>query len=106
MTTRELAEDLGATLPSIRSSIVTHRAKKTHNPDERIHICGWERSLVTAGGPKALWALGDKPDAPRPKPLSNRETKARQYTRHCRLIRLREQAARGVINPYLQLVQR
>lgn len=38
---------------------------------KRIHVCGWRRN--SPGSPSRLYAAGDQPDAPKPKPRTNTE---------------------------------
>jgi len=43
----------------------------------KIHIWGWESKRNTGGSPARIWAVGDKRDAPRPRPSSGAENAQR-----------------------------
>ena len=76
-TMAELAKMLG--VPRFdASSVVSRMRKPCKTLPKRIYVVRWTRHDDSGGRsyPRAVLALGDKPDAPRPKPKPNKESTA------------------------------
>lgn len=98
MCTRDIALAAGKSYSAISAAIVAMRKR-----GGLLRISGWKRSTGTRGREGAIWALGTKPDVPRPTfdPLERKRTYAK---RHRAVIRLRDQVRRGTLNPYRALM--
>ncbi len=76
MTARDLAREMNVGVENARAKLGAAKALG------QVYIASWRRD--SDGGrlyPRAVWAAGDKPDAPRPGPLTRRQYWERQKQR-------------------------
>lgn len=78
MTGAELCQELGVEKPEL-SAVVSRMAKPTKTLPKRLYVAGYTFEHETHGRryPRAIYALGDFPDKPKPKP--NRRETVRRY---------------------------
>lgn len=78
LTGAELCQELGVTKSDL-SSIVSRMCKASKTLPKRIYVTGYTFEHETHGRryPRAIYALGDLPDKPKPKP--NRRETVRRY---------------------------
>lgn len=73
MTMRELVEQLDVPLRSVRCAIGKMRSP-SRRARYRLRIVAWRRDEELGRlYPRAVWGLGDGPDAVKPRPLNNTE---------------------------------
>jgi hypothetical protein len=70
-----------------------------------LRIVDWKRSLGTRGALGAVWCTSPGKDVEKPPPLGRKTVNAIYRNKHRAKLRVRCQARRGVVNPYLQLIQ-
>jgi hypothetical protein len=105
MTTQELMAETGLSKPTVSGSIQSTRKYHKRRQLIRFYVCGWQRSLGTSGRLKAVWDVGNKPDAPPIPPMDRTEINARCREKVLGLERCKERATRGKLNPFWQLVE-
>jgi hypothetical protein len=77
MTRLEICRELEPNAQNISSLVSALLREQPRNP-RRIHISGWTFEIEGERHyPRAIYALGDRPDAKRPRPLSRTEIVAR-----------------------------
>lgn len=69
-----------------------------------VYIAEWKRAFVTGHGYAARYAVGNKKDAPEPKPEAKCESNIRYRKRNAALLRVRRMAKSGAVNPFAQLM--
>ena len=77
MTTQELMAETGLSKPTVSGSIQSTRKYHKRRQLIRFYVCGWQRSLGTSGRLKAVWDVGNKPDAPPIQPMPRSQISAR-----------------------------
>lgn len=76
-TSEEIAAELGKTKRSVNQSIYEIRSIC-----KGIRICRYLRQEGNPGMPSPVWAIGQSKDAPKLKPLTNKERTIRYYEKH------------------------
>ena len=69
-TTAELSRELGESRDNLAQSVVWLRKSKTYGKRVYIHDWVYEDEVSPRKYPRAQWALGDKPDKPKPKAIA------------------------------------
>ena len=86
LTGAELCQELGVTKSDL-SSVISRMCKASKTLPKRIYVAGYtfEHETHARRYPRAIYALGDLPDKPKPKP--NRQENVRRYntSKHKRL---------------------
>lgn len=83
MSTQELAEYLGISLRYAQEYMVAMRNMGTINR-KRLRIVGWNSALEErrSGSPAPIYAIGTGKDAPKPEPLTEKETAKRYWDKY------------------------
>ncbi|MFP3705939.1 hypothetical protein [Paraburkholderia tropica] len=84
MTIAELAEELGKPKKTVNSCVSSARAGKV----KHFYIKDWRRQVGRSGLPAAIFALGNRRDAPYPG-ADKKTTDRRSYEKHKAIIKLR-----------------
>lgn len=97
MTVTEISAEIPNPITTIRVAVRTARDKK------EIYIQSWRRHLTgkRGGTLTPIYTLGNRPDAPKPAPLTTALYSKRYRERHSARIRMKRLVTP---NPYMQLI--